>query len=80
MNEFDVPARIGLHGFLCIAVPAHDVVIAHEAHDGASAVQLMVTSPAQHRGAFVAQHATLAYYRTAHRGNSPVRGAGARCW
>ena len=41
INEFDVPARIRPHGFLGIAVPVDDVVIAHEADDGASAVQLI---------------------------------------
>ncbi len=40
-------------GFLGIAVPVHDVVIAHEADDGASTVQFVVTPPAQHRDAFV---------------------------
>ncbi len=70
LDYLDVPAGIGLHGFLSIAVPVDDVVIPHEADDGASAVQLMVTSPAQHRDPFVAQHTVLAYYPTTDRPNA----------
>jgi hypothetical protein len=70
LDYLDVPAGIGLHGFLSIAVPVDDVVIPHEADDSASAVQLMVTSPAQHRDPFVAQHTVLAYYPTTDRPNA----------
>ena len=52
----------------------HDVVIAHEADDGASAVHLMVTPLAQHRDTFVAQHTALAHSGTAHRGNPGLFG------
>ncbi len=72
LDYLDVPARIAFHGLPGIAVPAHDAVIALDADDGASAVRLEVTAPAQHRDAFVAQHTALAYYRTIHRGNPVI--------
>ena len=70
LDYLDIPARIRHHGFFSIVVPVDDVVIAHEADDSAGAVKLMVTSPAQHRDPFVAQHTALAYYPTTDRPNA----------
>ncbi len=65
-----VPARIRFHGFRGIAVPVHDVAIVFKTDNGASAVQLIVTSHAQHRDPFVAQHTALTYYPGTGRPNA----------